>query len=1407
MGRPDLGGLLGRPGRRQRRHWVGDGRAYIEVRAVHRGHAHARQLIRHVEEACGKAGGVKWAKVIPVLGRVVVALDDHIADFDAANLDDLISIIEAAEEAFGVDGEPFPLDRPEHPGDIEPLRRGMYAIGADMAGLGLATLGRIVRSTPIPYELAGLVSIIDAEPRLRHFLEARLGGPVTDIGLAVTNAAAQGLAQGPLGLVLDLAYRVTVLGEVQARRTCWEARHGELCRPPVGGGGTDPIVPEPVARPLPRPPGPVERYADRAAIAATAGAGATLVATRNGRRASATLLAGVPKAARLGREGFAAQLSRTLASRGVLVLDRAALRRLDAIDCLCIDERFLITGRLVLEQLRVVGGAERGEVEARLRSLYDPERPQTLHRRQRWTAGPLDQLAISDRRGLSTLGDPGGLGHGHRGRPIGLARNDRLVALARAVPEIDPLAHALVRLARREGHMVAVAGSDQSVVHGLDADLSVDGGTGLADSVRMLQSDGCSVLLVAGPEPAALMAADCSMEASIPGTPVTMAGHLLAAQTLEDACFLVEASGAARHASRQATAVALIGSGLATINALTGPANAAPSRAMTAVNVAGMVSLANGTRAAIGLARRPRTDRHHAPPPWHELEVSAVLDLLETSPSGLDEAQVRRRAELRAEPDDRPPALWSSVLEELANPFTPILAAGAAASAAVGGAADAGLVAAVTAVNGLVGGVQRYHAQRALASLARTSALPVRVIRSGQPTVIEAGAVVPGDILVVAAGDGIPADCRILEADHLEVDESSVTGESVPVAKSAQPCFAAPVAERSCVLYEGTSVAAGRATAVVVATGVDTEAGRSLELTGDRTPPAGVERRLGRLSALTLPIVLAGGAAVTVTGLLRGRSPQASLASGVSLAVAAVPEGLPILATMAQLAAARRLSTRGALVRDPRAIEALGRVDVLCTDKTGTLTEGRISLQRLSDGRRDVATTGPLRRHHRHLVGAGLRASPPPDDGEVLPHLTDRAVVEGAAAAGVGETEGRPGWRRGAELPFEPARGFHATTGGADDGSWLSVKGAPETLLPRCTSWADPDGTREIDAAVTARLDVEVDRLARMGFRILAVAERPMAAPAPDGDAAPDPDPGCLADEDVNGLCLLGFLVLSDPVRCSAAAAVAKLRLAGVNVVMVTGDHPSTAEGIAVELGILDGKRVITGCELARLDDAALDAVLPEVSVVARVTPADKVRIVAAFQRTGHSVAMTGDGANDAPAIRMADVGIALGATSTPAARGAADLVVTDERVETVVDAIVEGRAMWASVREALAILLGGNLGEVGFTLGTTLVAGQAALSPRQLLLVNLLTDVAPALAIALRPPRDRSSDALLREGPDTSLGSALERAILLRAVATGGGAGAAWLLARATGTRRRASSTALVALVGCQLGQTLATG
>lgn len=1305
-------------------------------------------------------------------------------DGDAVGTDDLIDVVEEIEKAHGVHRERFGFDRPDHPGDREPERRALAGLVADIAGIGVGAFGAVLQATPIPIELAALVSAVDNEPRLRRVVENVLGAPVTDVTLATVNAAAQGLAQGPLGLVVDGLQRATSYTEAIARRRRWNLveapLHGEPARRWVEARDAAP-------RPVAAPHGPVGTYTDRAALASLAGAAIAGVATANPRTAAAVLMASVPKAAKIGRETFAAHVGRLLADRGVVVTDSRALRRLDTIDTVCIEAELLLSGAQQVEHFELVGSADHFEVRQRLRTLFDPERPSLVKHRSGWTVAPLAKLDVA-----TDLGALHALKRLPQGaEAFGLTDGGRLAAVFSLVDELAIGAVELVGAAQKAQHMVAVAGGPPGLVGRVGADLAVDGGAALTDSIRGMQTDGCVVLSLCRHDVGALGASDVGVGAAVGHVPV-WGGHLMVFDGLTQAAFVIEAAGVAREVSRQSAAMALLGSSAGSLLAVAGGPSGG-GHALTSVNVAALLAIGNSTRAAWALTQR-RSPVPTPRPPWHQLEVDDVLAQLGATRSGLSAPDAHARRGPVARTVSAPFQFAQAVAGELANPLVPVLAGGAALSAMVGSTADAVVIGAVTGANALLAAAQRFRAERAVRSLDDSHQILVTVLERGRPSSVSAEALVPGSVITVEAGSVIGADARVLEASGLEVDESTLTGESLPVTKDPAACFATIVAERTSMLYEGTTVVAGRGAAVVVATGADTEAFAYIGPLDDGPQTSGVDARLGRLSAVTLPVAAVGGLGVIGAGLVRGQPLRRSLGAGVSLAVAAIPEGLPMLATVAQLSAARRLTRRGALVRNPRAIEALGRVEVLCTDKTGTLTQGRISLHTVGDGTHTYAVDA-LPDRARAIVAAGRRASPETLAGSPMAHPTDQAVVDGAVELAVELHDGVAGWSRLGSLPFEPSRGYHATIGRHDGGVLLSVKGAPEKVLIRCAARRGPRGDRPLTPATRTRLERSVDKLARRGLRVLAVAEAELET---------DQE---LSDDAVDGLVFLGFLALADPVRPSAAAAVQGLRRAGVAAVMVTGDHPSTAGGIAAELGILNGHRVMTGGQLEQLDDAALAGVLPGVSVFARVTPADKVRIVRAYQASGVAVAMTGDGANDAPAIRLADAGLAVGTNATAAARDAADVIITDERIETIVEAIIEGRAMWASVREALAILLGGNLGEIGFTVAASGLTGRTPLSSRQLLLVNMLTDVAPSMAIAVRPPRNRTYDDLAVEGPDRSLGASLNRAIALRAVTTAAGAGAAWGIASLTGGPKRAGTVSLVSLVGTQLGQTLTAG
>jgi cation-transporting ATPase I len=1372
--------LLAPPGRRSRRRWAGHGRAHIEVKGVHR--PENAGLARQVEGKLAQLEGVDWAEVNAIVGRVIVAFDD-----DKLSVDDLIEVIEGVEEAHGIAVEQFPQDRAEHPADAEALRRQVYAIGAGIGGIGLSLVGRVINSSPLLAEAAPVASAVEATPALRRLLERPLGDATADLTLAAGNAVAQGLAQGPFGLLVDTAHRSLQLAEARARRQVWDWREPELHEQREGHS---PQALSGIGRPAPPPSGPVESAADRAAQAALAAAAAMGAVTKDVRTMVAATAAATPKAARLGREGFAAWLGRDLARAGVLAMDARALRRLDRIDAVVLDATVLATGRTALGPVWVSPDHERDAEQVWLtaQALVNPADPTATAQRDGWELGPAPgQLSGPARKAACRLRAAGS-------HLLAVRYDKDLAGLVATVPELDPLAGVLIAAARLVGPLI-VAGRGSGVGEQVGADRIVAGGTRLARSVRALQAEGHAVAVVSARQHGALASADVGI--GVPaGSRPPWGAHLITGVGLVDACRILEAVPVARAVSRRAAMLAAYGSGAGAVLALAGPRDRAAMRALVGVNGAAIASLSSGAWSARTLA--------HRPPPvpaaavdWHALETDAVLGKLASSPQGLGEDEAgRRRAGQPAGPESGESGVLRASLEELANPLTPALASGAGLSTVTGSIVDAALIGGVMMANAVVGGIHRVGADRALRRLIDESAVRVRVRRDSEEDLTTADQLVAGDVITVQAGDAVPADCRILEARGVEADESSLTGESQLVLKSADPTAAANVAERRSMLYSGTSVAAGTATAAVVAVGPATELGRSAETARDGRRPSGVHERLNQLTRTTVPISLGSGAAIVAGGLLRGRPVRQTLGTGVSLAVAAVPEGLPLVATVAELSTARRLSRRNALVRNPGTIEALGRVDVLCFDKTGTLTEGRIVLQRIwaADTDRPVGELGP---EGGHVLAAALRASPEHRNGERLAHPTDRAVVDGGIAAGVSVEFGANGWHLVEELPFEPSRGYHAVLGRTRSGkNRIAIKGAPETVLPLCSHRQAPAGPVRLDKPARRALGDEVDRLARRGYRVLAVAERTVSGPGLEKDR-------------LDKLRFAGLLAFTDPVRDSAARAVRRLRGAGIGIMMLTGDHPSTAEAIATELALRNGRRVLTGPELDAATDSDLDQLIGQVGVFARVSPEQKVRIVAALQRTGRVVAVTGDGANDAPAIRLADVGVALGLRGTNAAKEAADVVVADDRIETIIDAIVEGRAMWTSVRDAISVLLGGNLGEIAFTTGTgLLLPGGSPLNARQLLLVNLFTDIVPSMALAVRPPATDAVETLLTEGPDVSLGTALTRDVLIRGLLTSGAGTAAWLGGRLTGvTRARAGTVALVGVVGAQLGQTLLAG
>ncbi len=1368
--------------------WRGSGRRHIAVRGVtqERGTALAAAVQAELESH----EAVSWAAVNAPLGVVVVACNDDLPS------DELTAIVERLEREFAVQPE-APAARPAA---INRVPGAAAALAASFAGLSLAGAGLAFRAIRLPAELGSLVQVIDTQPRLRVVVERAAGHDRADLLLAAGNALAQSAAQGVGGLALDIGHRAALLAEAVLERGAWARSEPALC----GDRKRAAARPATTERPQPLPGGPVERYSERIGLGSAGAFGGVLLTSGSPRRAAGVALAGLPKAARLGREGFAAAFGCLLAQRGAVVADHRVLRRLERIDAVIIDADVLTTGTLVIGDVVPVGGGSDAAVVGKAHSLFCADRIAEVRTDSEYRLGPLEALGLDRRQGTrvaARLARAGGV------RVLGLARGRRLRAVVSVVAERAPAADLLLEAARRADaeYLLAVptgSGAAASVFAGAAAGqpptaaspayasygasrLLADGRR-LVASVRGLQADGAVVLLVSK-QRQALAAADCGVGLASPDGRPPWGAHILAGDDLALAALVIDAVRAARSASSRGVNLAQAGAGIGAAMALGGTVGGAAERSLLAVNGASAIAFVGGACQAAGLARRPAA-APRAQPPWHVMPADVVLDQLGSHPGGLSSEAAGRRRRATGQAPQRP-SLTRAFLAELTNPLTPILVGGAALSASIGAVTDAVIVTGVCAVSALSGGAQRVYTDRSMAQLFEGSSATARVQRDGSEISIPAAGVVVGDVVVLRAGDVVPADCRLLEAQALQVDESSLTGESFPVDKTPEPVAARAIAERRPMLYEGTAIAAGRARAIVTAVGDATEQGRSLAALPETAPPTGVETRLARITGTTLPLALGSAVAVVAVGLLRGRPVRSSIGAAVGLAVASVPEGLPFLVTAAQLAAARRLAGRGALVRNPRTIEALGRANVLCFDKTGTLTEGHLAVAVVSDGA-VLRWPGTLGEPGRHVLAAALRATPGIDSGRKAEHMTDEAVTAFAAAEDVTRSDGCVLWRQIDGLPFEPSRAYHATLASTGDGLMLSVKGAPEVILPRCTKWRG----RGLRARDRTRLAAILEKLTSGGHRVLAVAENRV----PDGYQFSD---------DLAALSFTGFVAFGDPVRGTAAASVRQLRNAGVQIVMITGDHPGTAAAIATKLGVLNGGTIVTGTDLDRLNDSEVAEALADATVIARCTPEHKVRVVRAYQAAGRVVAMTGDGANDAAAIRLAEVGIALGRRGTPAARAAADLVVSDDRLETILSAIIEGRAMWRSVRQAIGILVGGNIGEIGYTLFGALLSGSSPLSARQLLLVNLLTDLAPALTIAIRGPGDDIANDLLAEGPDASLGTALTEEVAVRAVATGAAASGAWLAGRISGRPARARTIGLAALVGTELGQTLLVG
>lgn len=1425
-------------------------RARIEVPGLERDSSLGGELLRRLRSRTG----VSRAQLCPLTGRVLVEFDARQLDFESL-----------LGEITGVDLPDVPdEDQPSDPLDPQPLIDNAARLGGAVAGLTLLAVRRATGAQGAPLaraaEVAAGLGIVEGLPPVREAVRRVTGQERSELVLGGMTVVSLALAGSPLGLAVSGASALRLVTEIRARRkafTEYQGRAGDadahpgavvtvepdervpldgevvegrglaVCRDGlpravapgdtiqagarVAGAALRVRLSEsngfaPRSRPLPHPPSPADRYAKAVGPASLAYAVLTGVLTRSPRRAFVALMLVNPRVALIGSRAAGTGASARALRAGATVVGSRPGRSVRRPDVVVLDCPRVLAGGVELGAVVALGGdVDAGRARALagavargagspLASAFDgpgggedasalraDARGGTLdgHRAQASVDGALHVLmpAAALRPGL-----PAGVEVPEGALVLLRGETDpRPLAVLVLRPRAAPGARELVATAERLGIELAVHGAAE----GAGAELAARLGVPLVEAgaprfIQACQRQDAVVAHVADAATAGEAFDACDLAI---GLSSGLSGRFPAradvlAPDLSVVAALLDATERRRVAERDAIGLSAAANLAGAAWGLRGQVDVL--RGSYPTYIGALAALGSGWLRERG-GRRPTSTALRLVDPrperWGREMIADVLTTLGARTEGLTAQEVSARTRPPAEHHEQSPLLRGAI-GEMRSPLTVVLGAGAGISLLLGATADVVVIAAVIAANAAVSAWQHGQAGRVAEELERLGAPTARVLREGAESELAADQVVVGDILILASGDRVAADARLLEADRLEVDEAALTGESLPVSKEVDA--AGPEGR---VVLEGSDVTVGSGRAVVVAVGRDTRMG-SVAAALAQAPDNGsrLAERLDRMLREGLPVAAAGGLLVVLAGLLWGKPLMPELALGTSIAISAVPEGLPMLAGVAQSAVARRLARHGALVRRPGAVEALGRVDIACADKTGTLTEGRLRLSCLAaaDGTllEDAAPVG------RATLQLAALASPHPEAADAVAHPTDAVVVAAADERGLREHHELS---RRREAPFDPARGFHAT---ALDGR-VALKGAVEVLAGRCVGVACADGTEALDDAGHARLLAAAERLAGRGLRVLMVAE------GPPGTDLQEPQ----------GLTARGFVGIQDPLRPEAATAIRRCRAAGVRVLMLTGDHPATAQAIAVDAGLLgpDDAAPLTGEDIARLDDATLAERLEGVSVVARISPLDKLRIVESLQRHGHTVAMTGDGVNDAPALRLADVGVAMGSGGTEVARQAADVVLADDSFAALVQALVEGRGFWQNIRRALGLLLGGNLGEIGLMVGASVAGLPAPMTTRQILTVNLVTDVLPAVAVAVQGPEQRRLASLAREG-SASLDAPLRAEILRRGTATGSLSLAAYVAARRVGVADP-RAVAYASVVATQLAQTLSVG
>lgn len=749
---------------------------------------------------------------------------------------------------------------------------------------------------------------------------------------------------------------------------------------------------------------------------------------------------------------------------------------------------------------------------------------------------------------------------------------------------------------------------------------------------------------------------------------------------------------------------------------------------------------------------------------FHHLTVQQTLESVRSSADGLTQAEAENRLlsdgknELTVK--KKKPAVVKFLMQ-FVDPMILVLLAAAAVSAifaVVHGdyteLVDAAIIVAIVLVNAVIGFIQENRAENALESLRDKNKQFAKVLRGGAQRSIPAEELVDGDIVVLEAGDIVPADVRLISASSLKTEESALTGECVPVEKDVPPVDeSAPLGDRRCMAYAGSTVTYGRGRGVVVATGMRTETGKIAGMLNDvADAPSPLSKQLAKTAKLLSLAVLVVAAVIFTVDVCRGEPLSESFMTAVAIAVAAIPEGLPAVVTIVLALGMRKMSARGAIVKNLPAVETLGCCQVICSDKTGTLTINKMTVK---DSYCPCGDDGLLRRI------AALCNDTTVTDGGLAGDPTETALVDWLTAEGGDFAQLTAQYPRVNEKPFDSVRKLMTTVHRTADGEMSYTKGAPDILIARCTRILTEDGVRPVT-------DDDIDAVKRENSRMAHGALRVLAAAYTEGN--------CLDEEN---LVFVGLIGMIDPPREEVKDAVKKCRQAGIRVVMITGDHPDTACAIAEELGILrEGDLTATGAQLDQMTDEYLRDNIQKFAVFARVSPENKVRIVKAFQSCGKVCAMTGDGVNDAPSIKEADIGIGMGITGTQVSKQAADMVLTDDNFTTIVGAVEEGRKIFSNITKAIQFLLSANIAEVLCLFIVTVVIGEQFLTPVMILWVNLVTDSFPALSLGteraerdvmLQPPRKSNASLFAGQmGKDILLQGIFQTALVLAAYLIG---------------------------------------